>query len=241
MERYKKNWGTFITEEQQQELLKKHILVIGCGGNAEYMLEYLARLGVRKITMFDGDVWEESNLNRQAFCTEKTIGQSKIQGTLSRLKEINSTIDYIVYPEYFDEQGAATILKSQDLPDFILYAADSHVNVFECRHAILQLLKSNIPMIDECVCENGAVITLITPDCLPLLYQCSEEWIASSKVATYISQPAYLCALAACLTVSEMVRFFSDCENAIINQRLIYNIHEHRSYLWDWSSQNYIE
>lgn len=144
------------------------------------------------------------------------------------------------YNEYFSKTAALNILSSNDLPDFIIYAADANVNVLECRDATLLLVKHNIPILDECICYNGVVISGITQECLKLWYECSDEWIASGKNPVTISQPAYFCSLAACLTVSEMIRFFFDFDNAIINKRLIYDIWEGRTYLLDVEQQTYL-
>ena len=237
MERYKKNWGTFITKEQQQELLKKHILVIGCGGNAEYILEYLARLGVRKITFFDGDIWEESNLNRQTFCTENTIGQYKVQGTLSRLKEINSQIEYQIYSEYFSETSLNYL--ENDI-DCIIFAADANINIIECRAVCLQLLKKGVPVIDQSVHAQGCAVGIVTNKDLSLWYHSSKEWEHSAKIKLEISQPAYLCAMAASLTVTEMVKLFLYPKQAIIGQRLVYNVFDNKLHCWDEKEYEYI-
>lgn len=240
MERYKKNWGTFITEEQQQELLKKHILVIGCGGNAEYILEYLARLGVRKITFFDGDFWEESNLNRQAFCTERTIGLSKVEGTLWRLREINSQIEYQIYTQYFDLSSLDLILDQKDNPDCIIFAADANVNIKECRTACLKLLKMGIPVIDQNVHDQGCAVEIVTNKDLSLWYHSTKEWNHSAMLPLDISQPAYLCAIAAGMTVAEMVKLFINPQCAIIGQRLVYNLFDNKIHCWDEKNYEYI-
>ena len=49
----------------------------GCGGLGGYTIEMLGRLGVGTITAIDGDVFDETNLNRQILSDESTIGQSK--------------------------------------------------------------------------------------------------------------------------------------------------------------------
>ena len=61
--------------------------MIGCGGQGGYILEYLARLGVKAITFWDGDRFEESNLNRQTFCHENNLTKSKIEETVKELEE----------------------------------------------------------------------------------------------------------------------------------------------------------
>ena len=74
---YIKNIDEIFTQNLQHLLLTKNISVIGCGGQGGYILEYLIRLGVKSIRFWDGDIYEETNLNRQIGCTQKTLGLKK--------------------------------------------------------------------------------------------------------------------------------------------------------------------
>ena len=61
--RYERN--RIFSREQQEELSEKKAAVIGCGGLGGYAIEMLARAGVGHIKVCDGDVFDETNLNRQ--------------------------------------------------------------------------------------------------------------------------------------------------------------------------------
>lgn len=61
----------------QDYLREKRILVIGCGGLAHAALPYLLSSGIGNVTLFDGDVVEVSNLNRQHLFTREDIGRNK--------------------------------------------------------------------------------------------------------------------------------------------------------------------
>lgn len=61
----------------QDYLRDKRILVIGCGGLAHAALPYLLSSGIGNATLFDGDVVEVSNLNRQHLFTREDIGRNK--------------------------------------------------------------------------------------------------------------------------------------------------------------------
>ena len=56
LERYERNRDC-ITPAQQALLADKSVLVAGCGGLGGYVLEYLGRLGVGRLTAVDGDVF----------------------------------------------------------------------------------------------------------------------------------------------------------------------------------------
>lgn len=76
-ERYKQNQDDIFTENLQNQLLTKTISIIGCGGQGGYIAEFIARLGVKAIYLWDGDKYERSNLNRQIGCLENNIGEYK--------------------------------------------------------------------------------------------------------------------------------------------------------------------
>ncbi len=63
----------------QDYLKDKRILVIGCGGLAHAALPYLLSSGIGNITLYDGDIVEASNLNRQHLFTPNDIGRNKSQ------------------------------------------------------------------------------------------------------------------------------------------------------------------
>lgn len=75
-ERFKRNYGLF-TADAMRRLLEARIFLAGCGGLGGHAASLLARLGVGALVLCDPDCFEESNLNRQAFCTESTLGQPK--------------------------------------------------------------------------------------------------------------------------------------------------------------------
>ena len=61
----------------QDYLKDKHLLIIGCGGLAHAALPYLLSSGIGNVTLFDGDVVEASNLNRQHLFSPSDIGKNK--------------------------------------------------------------------------------------------------------------------------------------------------------------------
>lgn len=68
--RYIKNFNS-LSEFEQEIIKQKTILVIGLGGLGGFILDSLARLGVKKIKLIDFDNFDITNLNRQLLSTEK--------------------------------------------------------------------------------------------------------------------------------------------------------------------------
>lgn len=82
-----------ITSKEKIEKIKeKNILLIGLGGVGGYTFETLVRNGIGRITIVDGDTFEESNLNRQILSLVSTINKNKTDVAETRAKEINPNI-----------------------------------------------------------------------------------------------------------------------------------------------------
>lgn len=84
-----------------EKLNNSNVIVFGLGGVGSYAVEALVRAGVGAITLVDSDEYSLSNLNRQLYATEKTVGIKKTKATSDRIKEISistkvTTVDAFV-------------------------------------------------------------------------------------------------------------------------------------------------
>ena len=112
-----------IGEEKLISLTRKHVMVVGLGGVGSYAAEFIARSGVGKMTIVDGDVVDPTNRNRQLPALATNHGQPKAKIMEDRLLSINPelelhTIQSFVAPEMVKEQ----LLRR---PDYIIDAIDS--------------------------------------------------------------------------------------------------------------------
>lgn len=89
-----------IGQKGQKILLKSSVAIIGCGGLGSSCAELLSRAGVGRLEVYDSDVVEENNLQRQTMYTEKDIGVLKVFALRKRLKEVNKTTLISAKPEY---------------------------------------------------------------------------------------------------------------------------------------------
>lgn len=93
-----------IGEEQTQKLQKANILIVGLGGVGSFAAEFLARAGIGRLTVVDGDEVDESNKNRQIIALDSTIGQAKAQLVKSRLEDINSEIEVEAINQFLEPE-----------------------------------------------------------------------------------------------------------------------------------------
>jgi molybdopterin/thiamine biosynthesis adenylyltransferase len=101
-ERYLRNADT-ISIDAQLKLMQSTVAVIGCGGLGGYLVEELARLGVGTLVLFDPDVFEEHNLNRQILSDTTTIGTPKIDAAFHRIAAVNPAVQVRAYGTAFSK------------------------------------------------------------------------------------------------------------------------------------------
>ena len=78
-----------LGDEAMKKIALSHVAVFGIGGVGGYTVEALARAGVGKLDLIDGDVVSESNINRQIIALESTIGKKKAEVAKERIAQIN--------------------------------------------------------------------------------------------------------------------------------------------------------
>ena len=72
-----------------QKLHNSHVAVFGVGGVGSYVVEALARAGVGNLTLVDDDVFATSNINRQLYALQSTLGLDKVAVAKNRIADIN--------------------------------------------------------------------------------------------------------------------------------------------------------
>ncbi len=111
-----------IGEEGQSKLAKAHVAVVGAGGLGCPVLQYLAGAGVGKITIYDPDVVEESNLHRQPIYSMPDIGKPKAVAARDALRALNPQVEVSSHVETLGPSKAPEIAARADL---VIDAADS--------------------------------------------------------------------------------------------------------------------
>ena len=105
------------------KLKDSKVAVFGVGGVGGNAVEALARAGVGRIDIFDGDTVNLSNINRQLIALHSTVGKSKVEVMRERILDINPDCDvranHVFYlPENADEVDLSVY-------DYIVDAVDT--------------------------------------------------------------------------------------------------------------------
>ena len=104
-------------------LAKSHVMVVGLGGVGSFAAEFIARSGIGRMTIIDGDVIDPSNRNRQLPALATNHGEYKAAIMAERLKAINPELNLKIIKDFINPEMVEQLFN--DVPDYIIDAIDS--------------------------------------------------------------------------------------------------------------------
>ena len=200
-----------LTAEEVQTLHRQRVCVIGCGGLGGYVVEILTRIGVGYITVADGDVFEESNLNRQLFSSEEVLGQSKAKVAVKRMKAVNSETVVRGLEVRLDAENGEEIVKGHDV---VIDALDNAPT----RLILADLCKAlNLPLVHGGISGWYGQVCTILPgdDTMQNLYGC-----APKKREALLGNLPFSASLVASLQCAECIKLLTGRGRLIRNELL---------------------
>jgi len=113
-----------LKKDNLEKLKNSNILIVGLGGVGSFAAEFLARSGVGKLTIVDGDKIDKTNINRQLPALHSTIGKFKTEIVAKRLKDINPDINLTSIKRFIEPDEFESLVTGQAY-DYIIDAIDS--------------------------------------------------------------------------------------------------------------------
>jgi len=193
-ERYDRNIGT-LGLEGQCKLLSSCVTVVGLGGLGGHVIETLARLGVGRIIGVDGDVFVESNLNRQLLSNVENFGQSKAEQAGLHVRRVNPAVEFVGYSAPFQSVADRIFSDSSLVFDCLDSISERRVLAERCASAGVALVHGAIAgwCGQVAVCPAGG-------DVLDRLYAGGKR-----GVETHVGNLPFTAAVAANLMVAKAV------------------------------------
>lgn len=108
LERYRAQ-ARLIEPKAQAALAEFPVAVIGCGGLGGAITEQLVRLGFLNLQIWDKDVFSLSNLNRQRFSTEASVGCAKVEVLAESLKAIDKRVNLSLKKKWMTRASVSEI------------------------------------------------------------------------------------------------------------------------------------
>lgn len=214
MERYSRNMKT-LSKEENEKLKDFKVCVVGCGGIGGYVIEMLGRIGVGNITVIDGDVFEESNLNRQILSRNESLGLSKALEAKCRMESVNPLIKVDAVHIVLSEENALEILSNHDV---VIDALDNIKSRFLVQDSCKTL---NIPLIHGAIAGWYGQVTTILPgdDTLNKIY--NKEKKDLKGIEKELGNPAFTPALVASIEVSEVIKLLIG-RGELLNKKMLF-------------------
>ncbi len=149
--------------EGQRRLKRATALIVGAGGLGSSVSTYLAVAGIGRIIVVDGDVVEESNLNRQILHWTRDIGRPKAVSAAETIKGLNPEIEVEAVALFADEENLADLVGRADL---VVDALDN----FPSRHLLNRAaLEMEVPLFHGAISGFDGQATTIIPKMTPCL------------------------------------------------------------------------
>ena len=145
-----------LGEEAVAKLHEASVAVFGVGGVGGYAVEVLARSGVGRIDLFDSDLFDATNLNRQLHALHSTVGRAKVDVAAERIHDIYPECDVRPHRMFYVPETA-------DVVDLTAY--DYVVDCIDTVHAKLELARRchrlGIPLIASMGAANKLDPTMV--------------------------------------------------------------------------------
>lgn len=93
-----------IGKEAVERLSQCHVALFGLGGVGSYAAEALVRGGIGVLTVVDHDTVAQSNINRQLYALNSTLGKYKTEVAADRLQDINPELDLHTHCCFFSKE-----------------------------------------------------------------------------------------------------------------------------------------
>ena len=217
-ERYARNMKTFSPQDQAN-LLKSEVSIVGLGGLGGTVSEILARTGIGTLNLIDGDRFEASNLNRQFLSTHETMGRYKTEAAENRIRDINPSITVHGFDEFLDDQNSEALIRQSDV---IVDCLDNIRTRFVLESASK---RTGSPLVSAAVAGLSGHITTIFPEDrgLKLIYGPPDHLKSTGAEASLGCLSSAVSVLAAFET-AEVVKIILDQGSLLRNKLLIVDL-----------------
>lgn len=200
--RYLRNFGT-VGWDGQLVLLQSTVGIVGAGGLGGWIIEGLARMGVGRLIIIDGDVFEENNLNRQALCVERGLGKPKVLLAQQRVAEVNAAVEVVAYQERVDEARMVQLLQGADV---IVDALDALPTRLQLQRAARKLA---VPLVHGAIAGYVGQVMTIFPDDPGLLELYGGDRVPERGIEAQWGNPSATPMMIAAWEIQEVVKLLT--------------------------------
>ncbi len=155
-----------IPDWDQTKLADATVTVIGAGALGNHVCAGLMGLGIGTIKIYDYDIIEPHNLNRQSLFCESDITHSKSDTLARRLQERNSSIISVGIDEKITKDNIEQLIQK---PSLLIDCVD---RIYVRKILNYYCIKEDIPFIHGAISWRGGQVGLLTREtpCVNCIY-----------------------------------------------------------------------
>lgn len=214
--RYLRNRDILSCQEQLQ-LAASAVAVIGSGGLGGTVILLLARIGIGSLTVVDGDVFDETNLNRQALSETSNLGSFKAEEASIKVGTINPAVDVTVHRMVIEMSNIEMILSD------VQVVVDALDNIPDRLMLGKAAQKLNLPLVHGALAGfDGQVMSIFPEDPgLEHIYGNGDvQKNAPDRPEAVLGVPALTPSIVATLQAMEVIKILLNRGQPIRNQML---------------------
>ncbi len=218
-DRYLRNMKT-LGQADQIRLLESAVCIVGLGGLGGLVTETLARMGIGRFGLVDGDVFEAHNLNRQLFSSIEDIGTPKVQAAVRRLGTINPGLEVRITAARMTSENVDTLVSSSDM---VVDCLDNIPSRFMLEAAAK---RAGIPMVSAAIAGISGHVTTIFPEDQGLenIYGPEDRLEMAKGAETHLGCLAAGVNLVASLECAEVLKVLLERDNILKNSLLVVDL-----------------
>ena len=133
-----------LGKEAIEKLKSSHVAVFGIGGVGSFTVEALVRTGIGAIDIIDDDKVSITNINRQLYALNSTIGKYKVDVAEERTLDINPDVKIVKHKKFFTKDNANEFDFSNF--DYIVDAIDTVTGKLEL---VMKANEYSVPIISS--------------------------------------------------------------------------------------------
>ncbi len=217
-ERYARNMQSLSIEDQQM-LMAGEACIVGAGGLGGTVAEVLARIGVGRLHIIDGDCFEEHNLNRQRFAHTENLDQLKAQEACQQIARINPAVAATASTVFMTAANADDLVGEASVVIDCLDRLDSRLILQKaCR-------RRQIPLVTAAVAGTAGQLTVVFPEDVGLESLIGEIDEGRTRGAeTFLGNLPFAVSTLASLEAAEAVKVILGRKGLLRNRLLLFDL-----------------
>ena len=213
--RYVRN-RDIVSAEEQLKLAEATVAVVGAGGLGGTVILLLARMGIGYLKVVDCDVFDETNLNRQALSSCDNLGIAKVAAAIEAVVAVNPGVELTALRTSIDSLSAKRILHGVDV---VVDALDNAPDRLATEAAAREI---GIPFVHGALAGFDAQLMTIFPEDpgLKLLYGSKTQKGDPQRPEAVLGVPAITPSVVASLQAMEVLKILLQRGETLRNRLL---------------------